>query len=107
MGDVYVYTGLNSIAAVSLTSTLEARLGIQLPPTLAFDFPTITAMVEYIAAQDTGLGHETQSEPAGVADSAAVLAAEDAPCKPVSDLAMASVRPGYVAITAMVQRAPG
>ncbi len=42
------HAGLNSTAAVALTSTLEARLGIALPPTLAFDYPSAQEMAEYL-----------------------------------------------------------
>lgn len=40
--------GLNSTAAVALTSTLESSLGVALPPTLVFDYPSIDSIVDYL-----------------------------------------------------------
>ena len=40
--------GLDSLASVELTNALQAKLGMQLPPTLVFDYPTIQAMVEFV-----------------------------------------------------------
>jgi hypothetical protein len=101
--------GLNSVAAVSLTATLEAQLGISLPPTLAFDYPTMSAMAEYIATQDTKL---TVTDMAGAEEfgpqgTAAVTDVTNiAPQSGKIDNAPPGMS-GYVAITAMVQRAPG
>jgi acyl carrier protein len=40
--------GLDSLGAVELKNSLEGRLGMQLPGTLVFDYPTITALAGYL-----------------------------------------------------------
>lgn len=41
--------GLDSSAAVGLTGDLEDWLGIELEPTLLYDYPTIETLTEYLA----------------------------------------------------------
>jgi acyl carrier protein len=41
--------GLTSTSAVALTGQLEQRLGVALPPTLVFDFPTIAEIGNHLA----------------------------------------------------------
>lgn len=40
--------GLNSMTAVSLSADLEDWLGIRLPATLAWDYPTIETLSEFL-----------------------------------------------------------
>jgi phthiocerol/phenolphthiocerol synthesis type-I polyketide synthase C len=42
--------GLGSVEAVSLVAYLEERLGVALPATLAWDFPTIEALAAHLSA---------------------------------------------------------
>lgn len=44
-------TGLDSLGSVELRNTLEKGLGIQLPSTLVFDYPSITAIVDFVCKQ--------------------------------------------------------
>lgn len=41
--------GLDSLAAVGLTGDLEDWLGLELEPTLLYDYPTIEALAEHLA----------------------------------------------------------
>jgi acyl carrier protein len=40
--------GLDSLGAVELRNALEARVGLALPPTLVFDYPSMDAISQYI-----------------------------------------------------------
>lgn len=40
--------GFDSLSAVELSSTLSTALGVQLPGTLAFDYPSTSSMAQYI-----------------------------------------------------------
>lgn len=51
--------GLDSLGAVELKNSLEGRLGVQLPGTLVFDYPTVSALASYLetvlpAAEEQG-----------------------------------------------------
>ncbi len=41
--------GLDSVQAMSMVGDIEARFGGRLPPTLAWDYPTVDAMAEHLA----------------------------------------------------------
>src|SRR5688572_31576071 len=43
--------GLSSIATVSFSGRLEDWLGLELPPTLAWDYPTIESLAGYLAKE--------------------------------------------------------
>lgn len=43
--------GLDSMAAVALSGELEAHLGVQVPPTLVYDHPTLEQIARHFAAQ--------------------------------------------------------
>ena len=47
-----VHYGMDSLQAVSLAADLEGWLGRTLPPTLAYDYPTIEALAHYLAGED-------------------------------------------------------
>ena len=53
--------GLDSLSSVELTNALQRKLGVQLPSTLVFDYPTVDAIVEFVS---------TQLQPSAAADSA-------------------------------------
>lgn len=43
--------GLDSSAAVGMTGDLEDWLGIELDPTLLYDYPTIAALAQHLIAE--------------------------------------------------------
>ena len=47
--------GLNSAAAIQLTTALEETLAADLPGTLVFDYPTVTSLVTYLTGCDLHL----------------------------------------------------
>ena len=54
--------GLDSLGAVELRNSLEAKLAVKLSSTLIFDYPTASAVADYISAQ---LG-APMAQPAGI-----------------------------------------
>jgi 3-oxoacyl-(acyl-carrier-protein) synthase/acyl carrier protein len=49
--------GLDSLGAVELRNSLEGSLGMQLPSTLVFDYPTVAALTEFLALKAGGGAH--------------------------------------------------
>ncbi|HBL14897.1 MAG TPA: hypothetical protein DD379_26600 [Cyanobacteria bacterium UBA11162] len=45
--------GLDSVTAVELADALQDWLGVTLSPTLAYDYPTIESMAQYLAKEST------------------------------------------------------
>eukprot|EP00951_Prasinocladus_malaysianus_P019335 scaffold155977_cov54-Prasinocladus_malaysianus.AAC.1 len=47
-GEPLAAAGLDSLAAVELRNVLEEKLGMELPATLLYDYPTVEAVVEHL-----------------------------------------------------------
>jgi acyl carrier protein len=57
--------GLDSLSSVEFRNSLESKLGVDLPTTLVFDYPTMGAIVEFLAKKvqpAAGEGTEGQGE---------------------------------------------
>ena len=51
--------GLDSLGAVDLRNAVAARWGIAVPATLAFDFPTISALAQFVASKAPAAASQT------------------------------------------------
>ena len=49
--DAFPAGGFDSLSAVELSSTLSTSMGLQLPGTLVFDYPSVSAMAQFIHEQ--------------------------------------------------------
>ncbi|MET8629335.1 acyl carrier protein [Kitasatospora sp. NPDC004669] len=46
--------GLDSVVALSLCGDIEEEYGVELEPTLAWDYPTVEALADHLAARLAG-----------------------------------------------------
>ncbi|GAX72979.1 hypothetical protein CEUSTIGMA_g431.t1, partial [Chlamydomonas eustigma] len=53
--------GMTSTTAVQFTSALEEKLGVSLPPTLVFDYPSLTEIAEYILSESAVMPQQTET----------------------------------------------
>jgi acyl transferase domain-containing protein/acyl-CoA synthetase (AMP-forming)/AMP-acid ligase II/acyl carrier protein len=60
--------GLDSVTAVSLSGELEAWLGRRLSPTLVYNYPTIAALAQHLAAQQFEQSDASSLTHAGLSD---------------------------------------
>ncbi len=54
--------GMDSLMAVELSNRLKLSLGRKLPATVAFEYPTITALTQYLSEEVLGLSLTTKPE---------------------------------------------
>lgn len=60
IGEPFANYGLDSLQAVRLSADLEDWLGVKLAPTVAYDYPTIASLAEYLAAETNNNKHSSQ-----------------------------------------------
>ncbi|WP_067654382.1 acyl carrier protein [Nocardia harenae] len=51
---LFLEVGLSSVQAVEISDSLQRWLGRDLPPTLAYDYPTINAVAAYLVEELSG-----------------------------------------------------
>jgi acyl carrier protein len=57
-------SGLDSLGAVELRNSLEAALGVSLPTTLVFDYPSASAIASYVVSvKEAAAGASAPSQP--------------------------------------------
>ena len=100
-------SGLDSLGAVELRNALEARLGLQLPGTLVFDFPTVEAIAAHVVDRLQPAGPvleelETGAQPEGPLPDAARLHLSRVPRQP--DSRVRGPGPGAVAVLSAASR---
>ncbi len=99
--------GLDSLSSVELRNSLEGKLGMELPTTLVFDYPTMAAIAGFLASKVQPFGKlielESETESYGSEASSSWDGADAGFSKPVSAPQHASK---VVAITGIHMRAP-
>lgn len=83
--------GLNSLAAVELRNRIEAQVELKLPITLAFDHPTVAAIVLELEARLSARSAETEAAAAVVAGGSTPWSA-DVIAKKLASLDIAALR---------------
>eukprot|EP00775_Hariotina_reticulata_P014515 gene14515-14642_t len=102
--------GLDSLGTVELRNALESRLGLRLPPTLIFDFPTVVALTEFVGSRIAAAAPRAQQAISGGDESGARSPLQAGTARaghqlPVQAAPLAAV--GNVAIVSVAQRLPG
>ncbi|MFE5792309.1 SDR family NAD(P)-dependent oxidoreductase [Streptomyces sp. NPDC056503] len=91
-GQAFRDLGFDSLTAVEFRNTLMAETGIRLPATLVFDYPTPTALTEYLRSELLGDDETAAAGAVGAGVGAAVTADDE----PIAIVGMSCRYPGGV-----------
>jgi acyl carrier protein len=83
--------GLDSVQAMSMVGDLEATFGGRLPPTLAWDYPSVDAMAEHLAERLGRRAGAAPQAPGAEAEPPAARAEIEALLSDIDDLDEAEV----------------
>jgi len=83
VNEAFASLGVDSLQALIICGDLEIWLGVQLSPTLLWDFPTIQILVEHLAHPSSSTGPHSQHEESS-----------DAPKEPIAIIGLACRLPG-------------
>jgi phthiocerol/phenolphthiocerol synthesis type-I polyketide synthase D len=82
--------GMDSLMSVELKGRLERSLGVPLPSTLTFNYPTIKALVDYLLGNALGFdsppSQETIPTPVSAIDRPDATASDDLTEEEISEL---------------------
>ena len=102
--------GMDSCCAVEFRNSLEAKLGIELPGTLVFDYPTVAAIARHVSTLLAPAGAAASSAPTGSVDAAFMSSLLDSALIEAPggyfDLAASGGSGTAVAVAALVTRQP-
>ena len=99
--------GLDSLGSVELRNSLQSQLGLELPTTLVFDYPTITALVDFLCPQLQRAVPAVATAQISGTDTEATVSEEMAPARLLHAPAAAGKGPAAsIAVMAMEVRCP-
>lgn len=76
--------GFDSLSAVELASSISKAVGVQLPSTIFYDYPSLSSMSQFIHAQLVPPEVQSRATPLGVASQLIAVSAETMTRGPVS-----------------------
>ena len=58
--ETFLNYGMDSVQAMTMVGDIEAKLGLRLPPTLAWDYPDIETLSAHLADRQTAVAAHSQ-----------------------------------------------
>ncbi len=86
--------GMDSLMAIELRNRLQRSVGESLPPTVAFDFPTIEALTDYLLEHVPALGSGSTETPVAVVAPLPFVGAHTGEAEPIAIIGLGCRFPG-------------